>query len=50
MKGSADYELLVGVPGTATRGMDAQSFGHLLIIAFIALGNVAFFTTRGRKH
>ncbi|MDP2361248.1 MAG: hypothetical protein Q8O14_10945 [bacterium] len=50
MKGSADYELLVGVPGTATRGMDAQSFGHLLIIAFIALGNVAYFTTRGRKH
>ena len=49
MKGSADYELLVGVPGAATRGMDAQSFGHLLIIAFIALGNVAYFMTRGRK-
>jgi len=46
MKGSADYETLVGLPGAATRGMDAQSFGHLLIIAFIALGNVAYFTTR----
>jgi hypothetical protein len=46
MKGSADYETLVGVPGTATRGMDAQSFGHLLIVAFIVLGNIAYFTTR----
>lgn len=50
MKGSADYEQLVGLPGSATRGMAAQSFGHLLIIAFIALGNVAFFMTRGRKR
>ncbi len=50
MKGSADYEQLVGVPGLATRGMDAQSFGHLLIIAFIALGNVAYFMTRGRRN
>jgi hypothetical protein len=50
MKGSADYEQLVGLPGLATRGMDAQSFGHLLIIAFIVLGNVAYFMTRGRKH
>jgi len=50
MKGSADYEQLVGAPGLATRGMDAQSFGHLLIISFIALGNVAYFMTRGRKR
>ena len=46
MKGSADYEYLVGVTGTATKGMDAQSFGHLLIILFILLGNVAYFMTR----
>lgn len=49
MKGSADYETLVGVEGgTATRGMDAQSAGHLLIIAFIVLGNIAYFGTRKR--
>jgi hypothetical protein len=49
MKGSADYETLVGVEGgTATRGMDAQSAGHLLIIAFIILGNIAYFGTRKR--
>jgi len=48
MKGSADYEQLVGVPGSATQGMDAQSFGHLLIIVFIILGNIAYFTTRGK--
>ena len=49
MKGSADYETLVGVKGgSATRGMDAQSAGHLLIILFIILGNVAYFGTRKR--
>ncbi len=49
MKGSADYETLVGIEGgAATKGMAAQSFGHLLIILFIFLGNVAYFGTRKR--
>jgi len=46
LAGAAEYEILVGKPGTATRGMDAQSLGHLAIIAFIVLGNVLYFTSK----
>lgn len=44
MKGAAEYEVLVGHPGTATAGMDAQSFSHALIIIFIILGNLGIFS------
>lgn len=40
LKGAAEYESLIGVKGTATSGMDAQSIAHLLIIVFIILGNL----------
>jgi hypothetical protein len=46
MKGAAEYEVLVGHPGTATAGMDAQSFSHALIIIFIILGNLGYIFTR----
>lgn len=46
MRGAAEYELLSGRPGRAIAGMDAQSLTHVLILAFIALGNVAFLVTR----
>lgn len=46
MKGAAEYEVLVGNPGSATAGMDAQSFSHALIIVFIILGNVGYLLTR----
>lgn len=42
MAGAAEYEMLVGKPGTATAGMDAQSFAHVLIIGFIILGNLGY--------
>lgn len=48
LAGAAEYEKLVGVPGSATRGMDAQSLGHLAIIALIAAGNAAFLAGRRR--
>jgi hypothetical protein len=48
MKGAAEYEMLVGRPGDAVTGMAAQSASHLLLIAFIVLGNVAFFLRRGK--
>ena len=47
LSGAAEYEKLIGVPGTATIGMDAQSIAHILIILLIALGNIAYFATRG---
>jgi hypothetical protein len=42
MKGAAEYERLVKVPGLATVGMDSQSIAHMLIIGFIALGNILY--------
>jgi len=42
MAGAAEYEVLVGAPGPATRGMDAQSLAHVFIAFMIVLGNLAF--------
>jgi hypothetical protein len=48
LAGAAEYEDLVHVKGTATRGMDGQSLAHLAIIFFILLGNgLQYFTRRG---
>jgi len=43
LKGAAEYEKLVGIKGLASRGMDAQSIVHILIILLIILGNIAYF-------
>jgi hypothetical protein len=49
LKGAAQYEVLIGRPGIAVKGMDAQSLAHLLYIGLILLGNVVFFMQRGRR-
>lgn len=49
MKGAAEYEVLVNVPGPAMAGMDAQSFSHALIIIFMILGNIGYYATRNKK-
>lgn len=49
MKGAAEYETLMKKPGSATAGMDAQSFAHALIIAFIVLGNLGYLVERKSK-
>jgi hypothetical protein len=49
MRGAAEYEMLIGRPAAASTGMSAQSLGHFLIIAFILVGNIAYFATRQRK-
>jgi hypothetical protein len=46
LKGAAEYETLVGAPGDATSGMDAQSIVHALIVVFILMGNFAYFMSR----
>ncbi len=43
MKGCAEYENLLDREDRATRGMDSQSMIHLLIVAFIVMGNVGYF-------
>ncbi|MFH1313075.1 MAG: hypothetical protein ABIJ00_07570 [Candidatus Eisenbacteria bacterium] len=49
MKGAAEYERLVATPGLATIGMDSQSIAHLLIIAFVLLGNVIYWLEKRKK-
>ena len=50
LKGAAEYETLVGVPGRAARGMDIQSITHLLVLGLIGLGNLAFFMDRRSRR
>jgi hypothetical protein len=49
MKGAAEYEKLLKRPGTAQRGMDAQSVSHIVVFLFILIGNVAFFSLKKAK-
>jgi hypothetical protein len=48
MNGAAEFETLTGYIGQATMFMNSQSFAHMTVIAFIIIGNVAFFRG-GRK-
>jgi hypothetical protein len=49
LRGAADYETLVGISGQASIGMLPQSVIHLVIIAFIIIGNVGFLVLRRAK-
>ena len=46
LKGAAEYETLIGQRGLGTRGMPAQQWAHLLVIAFIIIGNLGHYFTR----
>jgi len=46
MAGAAEYEKMTGVTGSATKGMDAQSSVHLLVMLCILLGNLAHWAAR----
>lgn len=48
LKGAAEYEFLVDRKSTAIDGMRPQSVVHLLVIAFVVIGNVLYFTYRKR--
>jgi hypothetical protein len=41
MSGAAEYEQLLGAPGPAARGMDAQSLAHAFVVLCIVAGTVA---------
>lgn len=55
LKGAAEYEILIQQKGytearqVATIGMDAQSIAHLVILALIIIGNIAFFASKSHK-
>jgi hypothetical protein len=46
LRGGAEYEVLMKAPGLGVASMDAQSMGHLLIIAMMILANISYFATR----
>lgn len=46
MAGAAEYEKMTGIVGSATKGMDAQSSVHLLVMLCILLGNLAHWAAR----
>jgi hypothetical protein len=50
LRGAADYETLVKKPGRGVLGMGPQSFGHLLIITFIVIGNVGYLISRRKER
>jgi len=56
MKGAAEYEYMieqkyrVGGRQRAMEGMGAQSVGHLVIMAFVIIGNIGYFLTRRRAQ
>lgn len=41
VRGAAEYETIMKKPGLSAASMDAQSIGHVYILALIVLGNVA---------
>ncbi len=48
--GAAEYEKLIGKPAKGTEGMSIQSFAHLLVVALVILGNIAFFIQRRQSE
>lgn len=49
LRGAAEYEALTGNIGVAASGMDAQSTGHLALIAFVLLCNLGYLGSL-KKH
>ncbi|MBM3286953.1 MAG: hypothetical protein FJY88_06330 [Candidatus Eisenbacteria bacterium] len=47
LKGAAEYEKRVNVLGKGMAGMRSQKTVHYMIILFIALGNIAYWLSRG---
>jgi len=46
LRAAAEYEKLTDKKGTGTVGMDAQSIAHVLIVAFVVLGNIGMFVSK----
>jgi hypothetical protein len=49
LKSAAEYEIAIEQPGAATAAMDAQSLGHMAIVVFVILGNIAYFVEESKK-
>jgi hypothetical protein len=40
MRGGAEYEYLAEIPGSGLQNMDSMSLGHIVVIAFVLIGNI----------
>ncbi|MBF0363197.1 MAG: hypothetical protein HQK49_19400 [Oligoflexia bacterium] len=50
LAGAAQYEALVGRPGSGIDGMRPQSMAHIVLIIFILLGNIYYLTDKYLKN
>jgi len=50
VKGAAEMEVLERKPGLGSAIMSAQSWGHILILTLIILGNAGYLLARGRAR
>lgn len=50
LKGAAEYETLMERKGRGLQGMDSQSIVHILIVAFIGIGNLILIYQRKEKR
>lgn len=46
LRGAADYEVLLGRPGSGVQGMFAQSVVHAIIVVLVILANAVYFWQR----
>jgi hypothetical protein len=50
MRGGAELEYLIGVPGAGLTAMNSFTLGHYMLIVFIVIGNIGYFGyTRYRR-
>jgi hypothetical protein len=49
MNGAAEFEAVTGYLAKGTRFMLSQSFAHMIVIAFIIIGNVAYFKLERKR-
>jgi len=49
LRAAAEYELCLKQPGAGAALMDAQSAAHVVMIVFIILGNIAYFSLRSKR-
>lgn len=49
LRGAAEYETLIQLPGYASRAMSAQTWAHMVIIMLIIIGNVTMFLVKKQK-
>lgn len=54
IKGAAEYETLldadgINEPEAGLRRMGSQTFGHMIIVLFVVVGNISYLLTRRKK-